>query len=261
MRRRRCFTLIELLVVIAIIAILAAILLPVLNKARSKGQAIACRGNLKQIGSGSAFYTLDNRDFILPGWTQKYGHATEEYFYQLLSKCGVPWAGNYVNKGVFRCPGEGRPIGNSGVADATGTNYLASHYGVNAYFHAGMIAGTGNKARKSGSVYAPSRAISIGDRQRTTTKHFNHIGFIGFRHGSGDFRVNTNNVTLIPPGSQANLVYFDGHVGNKTVKDLQNTPKDSGYALIGTSGSADSNAYWALGNGFDHNAGAVLPGA
>src|SRR5215469_8992924 len=75
------FTLIELLVVIAIIAILAAILLPVLSAAKKRAEQATCINNLKQLGPGMQMYVQDNND-AFPGIASRlYGYQPSDWIY------------------------------------------------------------------------------------------------------------------------------------------------------------------------------------
>src|SRR5437867_337224 len=74
-RYRKAFTLIELLVVIAIIAILAGMLLPVLNKAKAKAQGIKCVNNMKQMQLAWLMYVHENNDYVPPNDAWDYANG------------------------------------------------------------------------------------------------------------------------------------------------------------------------------------------
>ncbi|MHC4175430.1 MAG: type II secretion system protein, partial [Planctomycetota bacterium] len=75
-RQKKAFTLIELLVVIAIIALLMAILMPMLSRARKQTRAVACMSNLRHWGLIFKMYTDDNNHQFYGAWsTSQQGHV------------------------------------------------------------------------------------------------------------------------------------------------------------------------------------------
>ncbi len=114
--RKQGFTLIELLIVISILAVLAAMLLPVLLQAKESAKMRVCASNMKQIGTAFRQYLDDNQGFGLPLSPQEYQSKWNLYVRPLLSYLKEPPTKLYsslgsdpvLSKRTWICPGDVR---------------------------------------------------------------------------------------------------------------------------------------------------------
>ena len=186
--KTRIFTLIELLIVIAIIAILAAMLLPALNKARETAYKISCANHLGSIGKAMLMYANDYQDYLppyrsasswgMPGNREWYAGTPETGLladYLQLNQKGQEIgtyghnagnAANPVSRGRISCPGlRALPAGKLRIYG----------YGYNNNIY--------NGERKLARFQMPSRTVLVSETSDTTILSNYDPYLTAFRHG------------------------------------------------------------------------------
>lgn len=212
MVERKLFSLVELLIVASVIAILLAMLLPALGKARATAQRINCASNMKQLGVGFAQYQVDNDDFYpllcSPGdWQQgdisdgnwhNIGRAAlnsiTPYLIPGKNNCSQPWPNDQLPASpVFICPANTK-------TKSPGKNYEANHY----VFGRPNVAPT---RYRSNLIKQPSRVFTYAEGISHTfdwnTTHLSITpGTPANQRGNFDFRHDPNGM---------NILFADGH--------------------------------------------------
>ena len=206
-RRRlspNAFTLIELLVVIAIIAILAAMLLPALAKAKAKAQSTQCTSNVRQLSLATQMYALDNGE-KLPAT----GQNIDPYVWIPLIK---PYIGNTdtnaatTKGGVFNCP--------TLISIAKQNIQIAGRcYAVSEKLDRANDKFTRLGGRKLTQANRPTHTLLLGDggRNETLTGVYYRIECWGAIPGTG--KGPNLEPAAYPPlhNLRANVGFLDGH--------------------------------------------------
>lgn len=216
---RNGLTLVELLVVMAIIAILVALLIPAVTRARARTRDIQCVGNLHQLGMGLQTFLANNHGYISMFATR--GDDYPGTWMGQLEEFGIGIArpaSNYLQVGVWRCPsaqfGEWTKRMEPG---GTPSYYAYNTLGLgNSRSNSLGLAGhhdpdEGTYVRTSESeVIAPSDMMAIGD---------SFAGGVDFTRENLDYLMKEGN-TFTRHQGRGNVVFCDGHVESPRLQYL-----------------------------------------